>query len=109
MTAHGSSEQVWAGRVQAWRASGESAEGFARGKGYSGSALRMWGHRLSPTSSPRIVALVPRRAGESGAASTTAGELTIELGGVRIRVGPGFDHALLAEVIGVLGTGGAAR
>jgi len=95
--------------VQSWRASGESAEGFAKGKGFSGSALRMWGHRLSPMASPRIVALVPRRAGELGAASTAACELTIELGGVRIRVTPGFDHALLAEVIGVLGSDGATR
>jgi hypothetical protein len=64
----------------------------------------MWGSRLSPrpaTTESRVVALLPRSS--TPGASPAAGELVIEVGSVRVRVGPGFDRALLAEVIGVLG------
>lgn len=104
MTATASTQQVWAERVRAWREAGGSAEAFAKGKGYSGSALRLWGSRLSPrsaTTSPRIVALVPRST--QPAATTVASEVVIEIGAARVRVACGFDHALLAEVVGVLG------
>ncbi len=104
MTARASTEQVWAERVQAWRQVGGSAEAFAKGKGYSGSALRMWGSRLSPRPampSPRVVALVPRSSASS--AGPAGRELVIEVGTARVRVAAGFDHALLAEVVGVLG------
>ena len=96
-----STEQLWAERVGAWRAAGVSAEAFAKGKGFSGSSLRIWGDRLLPrtgVTGPRIVALVPR-----SSRAAAAGELTIEVGTARVRVAPGFDHALLTEVIGVLG------
>lgn len=98
------SEQVWAEwaeRVRGWREAGVSAEGYARGKGYSGSALRMWGGRLSArseTTNPRIVALLPRPS-----TPAASGEVILEVGTVRLRVGPGFNHALLTEVIAVVG------
>ena len=104
MTTSVSTEQMWAERVRAWRATDESAESFAKGKGFSGSALRMWGGRLAPrsgTPGPLMVALVPRSS--TAAATAVGGELIIEVGSARIRVGPGVDRALLVEVLGVLG------
>ena len=99
MKASASTEQLWAERVRGWREAGVSAEAYARGKGFSGSALRMWNRRLSPRTGlvgPRIVPLVLR-----GSAAT--GEVIVEVGSVRVRVTPGFDRALLTEVISVLG------
>jgi len=106
MTAKASTEAVWAERVQAWREVGGSAEAFAKGRGYSGSALRLWGGRLSPRTgrSPRIVALVPRSSGSSTPGrAASGGELVIEVGSSRVRVAAGFDRALLVEVLSVLG------
>lgn len=107
MTASVSTEQLWRERVRGWREAGGSAEAYAKGRGFSGSALRMWGGRLSPrggTASPRIVALVPRGTAPATTSTAAGGELIIEVGGARIRVAAGFDRALLAEVIGALGS-----
>lgn len=104
MTAKESTEHLWAERVRAWQEAGGSAESFAKGKGFSGSALRMWRSRLSAgavSTSPRIVALVPRSS--MPASAPGAGELIIEIGAARVRVAAGVDRALLADVIGVLG------
>ena len=104
MTATASTQEIWAERVRAWREAGGSAEAFAKGKGFSGSALRLWGSRLSPrpaTASPRIVALVPRSSVPT--ATAVGSEVVIEIGTARVRVARGFDHALLAEVVAVLG------
>lgn len=96
---------VWSDRVRAWRASGETANQFAEGKGFAGSTLRFWATRLktAPASAPampRIVQLVTRRA-EAGA------ELLVEVGAARVRVQRGFDRELLVEVVVALS--GASR
>lgn len=101
--ASAATELLWSERVRAWREVGGSAEAYAKGRGFSGSALRMWAGRLaarSKAAGPRIVALVPR---SSTAAVVTAVELVIEVGGARVRVSPGVDRALLTEVLGALG------
>lgn len=89
----------WAERVQAWRASGQTAPAFAEGKGFSASLLRWWGSELSRRSGTdkavrlaRVVRLPRERAA-----------LTVAVGPARIEVGPGFDHALLREVLDALG------
>jgi hypothetical protein len=102
MTALASTVEMWTGRVRAWREVGGSAESFARGKGFSGSSLRVWGNRLSRpgvSSGARVVALVAR--GADGGLGP--GEVVIEVGAVRVRVAAGFDRAVLADVLAVVG------
>jgi hypothetical protein len=98
MTATKTTEEIWARRLEAWRASGETADVFARGKGYEGSTLRWWSSRLGRAEKPRFVQLVPK----AGAAQVDAG-VVVEVGHARIRVKAGFDTRLLAEVVGALG------
>jgi len=104
MTATAATERMWAERVRAWRASGESAEDFAEGKGFAGSTLRVWSSRLGQMAgSPRLVQLVPRA--PVPAPSAASGSLEIEIGEARLRVSRGFDRELLAEVVSVLRRG----
>lgn len=90
---------IWSERVGAWRASGLTAAAYAEGRGFAGSTLRFWANRLKTApvlSAARVVQLVARRAEPET-------ELVIEVGAARVRVRRGFDHALLAEVLGALG------
>jgi hypothetical protein len=92
-------KQKWAERVRAWRASGQEAGAFAAGKGFAGSTLRWWASQVErEVSPPRIVPVVARAASQRA-----RGDLVIEVGAARVRVTPGFDGALLAEVVRALG------
>jgi hypothetical protein len=100
---------LWTDRVRAWRESGQSASDFALGKDFKASTLRHWSTRLRRSSKARFVPLV--RAPEPAPAVTSiepaCTELVVEVGAVRVRVTPGFDPPLLAEVVRALGV--AAR
>lgn len=98
MTATRTTEDTWAKRVEAWRASGETADAFAQGKGYEGSTLRWWSSRLGRASRPRFLRLVPK----ARAVQVDAG-LVVEVGHARVHVKAGFDTKLLAEVVAALG------
>ena len=91
---------VWQERVAAWRASGETAERFARRGGYAASTLRWWSRRLGRAAAPGFVRLVPRAPGAP--AAPAAPGVVVEVGGARIHVAPGFDAALLAQVVAAL-------
>lgn len=101
MTRTKTTEAVWAERVRAWRESGETAEEFARSRGFAASTLHGWSSRLSRTERPRFLRLVPK----APALTSSAPELVIEVGGARVRVAAGFDPALLAQVVRALGGG----
>ena len=112
-------------RIREWRASGLSAENFARTKGYKASTL-CWAasqvrraaelaaptsprsgeaqgggraERQTPSSSkaPRFLPVRPR------AAEMTVAEMVVEIGAARVRVRRGFDASLLGEVVRALG------
>jgi hypothetical protein len=100
-TATEATEAVWRERVTAWRASGETAAQFARGRGYSPKTLTWYASRLRQTATPGFVRLVPRPA------AATAPTVVLDVDGVQIRVAPGFDAALLGQVVAALR--GAAR
>ena len=89
---------MWAKRVEAWRASGETADVFAQGKGFEGSTLRWWSSRLGRPERPRFLRLLPKAC----AAQVDAG-VVVEVGHARVRVKAGFDTKLLAEVVAALG------
>ncbi len=91
--------------MREWKASGESAAGFARRHGFSSSSLRYWEGRLGPDETahpkaPPLVRVVPGNA----AAGLGQDEATVvvDVGGATIRVLPGFDATLLVEVVRVL-------
>lgn len=120
-------EAKWVERIREWRASGLSAENFARTKGYKASTL-CWAasqvrrsaelaaptsprsgeaqgggraERQTPSSSkapaPRFLPVRPR------AAEMTVAEMVVEIGAARVRVLRGFDASLLGEVVRALG------
>jgi hypothetical protein len=98
MTATRTTGETWAKRVQAWRASGETADAFAQGKGYEGSTLRWWSSRLGQAEQPRFLRLVAKAC----AVQVDAG-VVVEVGQARVRVKAGFDAKLLAQVVAALG------
>jgi hypothetical protein len=105
-------ERRWRKLVKEWRASGESAAGFAKRHGFSSSSLRYWEGRLhldaegaEPRSAvksdgPSLVRLIPRRGAEGPGRDQPS--VVIDVGGAMVRVLPGFDATLLVEVVRVL-------
>ncbi len=90
----------WTARIQAWHASGESAEAFAKRHGCAVSTLYGWSRRVPRTAAPVFVELVPRVSVDRSPC-----ELVIEVGTARVRVGSGFDGKLLSDVVRALGGG----
>jgi len=81
--------------VEGWRASGQSGMAYAKTRGYSHSSLTNWAaqfRRMPKAREPQLVRLeVEKRV-----------DLVIEIGSARIRVGGGFDAALLRRVVAAL-------
>ena len=105
-------EQKWFERVSTWRASGVSAVEFSLGKDFRASGLRHWAYLLKrrglrPEASSPLVRIA--RVERSPTAAPTL--LTIEIGGARVSVPPGFDEETVRTVIGALvnGARGGAR
>ena len=96
-------EAAWSERVEAWRASGVSASQFAHDQGLAVSTLRYWASRLSKAPKPHFLRLVTK---PSAAPPPSSSELVVEVGAARIRLTPGFDAALLSDVVHAL-KGGA--
>jgi hypothetical protein len=86
--------------VTLWRASGDSAAGFARQRGYSVQSLRRWAAEVDAGAgeSPRLVRL-------EVAAARPVASLVVEIPacGARVVVAPGFDVRHLQAVVAALG------
>lgn len=89
------STEIWAKRVAAWRASGQTVHVYAAGREFAASTLRWWSWRLSRRA-PALVRVVPV------AAPPRDSILELAVGDVRLLVRSGFDRALLAEVLDVV-------
>jgi len=89
------SSEIWAKRVAAWRASGQSADEYAAGRGFAGSTLRWWSSHLGRRG-PALVRVVPI------AERPRDATLELSVGDVRVLVRADFDRGLLAEVLDVL-------
>ena len=98
----------WTERVREWKASGRTAEEFAEGREYKASTLVYWasclrrvsGDTAQPRKRParrvrmvRVVAGGPR----------PVDAIVVAVGGARVTVRPGFDPALLKQVVRALG------
>ena len=108
MTEKASSESnraKWEERVRAWRASGLPAEEFATSRGFAEATLKWWSYRLRKQQAPKFIELVPKVA--AAPVASRVAEIVVEVGGARVRVAPGFDDALLGEVVRALAS--AAR
>ena len=93
-----STEDLWRGRVSAWRRSGLTVDAFCADKPYAASTLRWWSSRLRRAPAPSFLELRPRGA----VVAVSPAELVVEVGAARVRVASGFDPALLASVVAAL-------
>jgi len=95
----------------AWRASGQRADEFCAGEGFSAGSLRHWAWLLGLTrrrrgsakaaAEPLQLARVVRvsRGSKNRAAG---GTMILEIGRARVEVSAGVDESLLATVIRIL-------
>jgi hypothetical protein len=97
-------EAAWRERVQAWRASGQTAREFTEGRDFSMSGLRYWASRVGGSSAPNGVTLARIVRPEED--RKRDGGVFVEPSpvGPRVVVRQGFDPALLREVVVALGT-----
>jgi hypothetical protein len=104
--------EQWQERVDAWRASGQTADAFAAGKGFTGKTLRWWSCELGrrarekpksvvSTARPRIARVV--RASTASTVAGGGGWLRVEVGSASVIVHRDFDAALLRAVVLALG------
>jgi hypothetical protein len=101
MSSREKTQAKWSERVHAWRASGKSAGEFAAERGFEPTMLYRWSSRVPRTESPGFVRLVAKTVSPPASA-----EVIVEVGAARVRVGAGFDGALLAEVVRALAGAG---
>jgi hypothetical protein len=101
-------ESTWATRVAEWRASGQKAPAYCKGKGFTPGGLRYWASRLArsgqsaPSGGVRLARVV-----RSARPSVPAGEtpILIDVGAARLGVCRGFDPETLRAVVDLLGGG----
>ena len=106
---------MWVARITQWRASGLSAEEYARGKGFEGSTLQWRASQLRrlvrPTaaaqpsqgsSAPAVTLrrLVRAPVARAHAAPSEAGaRIVVQVGRAAFAVAPGFDAELVRAVV----------
>lgn len=93
---------IWKQRVASWRASGETAERFAVGRGFAASTLRWWASKLregGTTPIVRVAQLV--RSSDSGRGR---GAVVVEGLDTRVRVTieAGADRETVATVLAIV-------
>jgi len=96
---------MWKERVKQWRESRESAKEFSCKQGCSSSALHWWARWFSKAETLELVRVVPKGTTAAVASGTAASPIILDLHGVQIRVAPGFDARLLAQVVQALEAG----
>ncbi len=102
-------EETWKERVARWRASGETAEAFSAGRGWSAKTLRWWSSRLGRNTAPPVVRMAQLIRPASGSSSGEhAGVIVVELldSRVRVTVDPGADRETVTAVLELLAVRG---
>ena len=100
-------ETKWSERVREWRASGQKAKAFAEGREFKASTLVYWASCLRQgrigdarprkrQSRVRMARVVPKSRRPDDA-------IVVTVGVARVTVRPGFDGALLRQVVRALG------
>ena len=93
-------ERKWAERVQEWKASGATAEEYARGRDFTVSTLRWWSSQIGRDERVRMVPVVTR-------ASSSAA--TSEMGAALLRRREAQQSSLLDSAEPGLGRGKGVR
>lgn len=96
-------EETWKKRVAEWRVSGETAETFSAGRGWSPATLRWWSSRLSRDAAPPVVRMAKVIRPAAGGSGERAGVI-VELleARVRVTIDPGADRETVATVLELL-------
>jgi hypothetical protein len=100
-------ETKWSERVREWKASGQTSKAFAEGRDFKASTLVYWASclkrgrigaaRPQKRQPPvRMARVVPR-------STRTDDAIVVAVGAARVSVRPGFDGALLRQVVQALG------
>jgi hypothetical protein len=100
-------KEIWKKRVASWRASGETAEKYSAGRGWSAGTLLWWSSRLGREGPPlpvRVAQLV--RSPVQRDRVEPAGAIVVELLDARVRVtiDPGADRETVEVVLKLLGS-----
>jgi hypothetical protein len=97
-------KEIWKKRVASWRASGETAEKYSAGRGWSAGTLLWWSSKLGREAPPPAVRLaqlvrspVPRDRGDQRARSSWNCSTR-----VRVTVDPGADREAVVTILGLL-------
>ena len=98
-------EARWVERVANWRASGQTAPAFCKGKDFSAGGLRYWASRLrgAEEAVPATKARLARVVRGQPPAPAAEGAIVIEVGSARLGIRRGFDPEVLRAVLEVLG------
>ena len=100
----------WVRRVSAWRASGQSAEEFARRRSWNDATLRWWASTLkrrgistetAPSVAVHFARVVAKPAASAAASAPASIEVVLSRGCV-VKVSTGFAPELLRAVIATL-------
>lgn len=105
-------EERWAERVAAWRASGLTSRAYCEGRAFTAGGLRHWAYRLrkaAVTKTPSLarrtsvrVVRVERVADRVSLSAPVGAALTIEIGGARMVVPAGFDAEIAKTLLEAL-------
>lgn len=105
-------EERWAERVEAWRASGQTSREYCEGRAFTAGGLRHWAYRLRKAAGMKATALarrssvrlvrVERVADRAAPAVPVGAALIIEIGGARMVVPPGCDVGTVKTVLEAL-------
>lgn len=97
--------EMWAKRVEEWRASGLKAKAFCEERGFAVQTLYRWSARLSapgcehPAGPVRLARVVRRSKPEVARTSAPGGAVWVEVDGARIIVPPGVEGTTLIAVL----------
>jgi hypothetical protein len=99
----------WSERVSAWKASGQTAEVFARTRGLSPRTLVWWASRLrhgasavAPSTSPAVPMARVVRTRDAASSPSGMGAIVIEVGSARVLVHGEPSATALRSVLAAL-------
>ena len=102
-------EELWAERVRAWRASGLDAHAFAAGKGFAGSTLAWRARELRQRRQPTVTGVGLRRIvrhsdpkplpAPTPRLASADSVLVVRVGSAELVVAPGFDAELVRALV----------
>lgn len=97
----------WAARLEAWRASGKSANEFCAEHGYSAKNLVWWSsylRRKAAAAPKRRRVMLARVVRKRVAPPPPAAAIVVQIGSARVEVVAGVDRGALAMVLATLAT-----